>query len=108
MGYFIVQKYSSLPLFILVSTNLLNIVLDLVFIVGLGLTSDGAALASVLAEYAGLALGIWLLRARLKRLGGRLIRAHLTRWNDYRPLLQVNRHLFVRTQIGRASCRERV
>lgn len=97
VGWFIGQQDSRRPLVILVTTNFLNIILDLVFIVGLGLTSDGAALASVLAEYAGLALGIWLLRARLKRLGGRLIRAHLARWNDYRPLLQVNRHLFVRT-----------
>lgn len=97
VGWFIGQQDTRRPLIILVTTNLLNIGLDVVFILGLGLNSDGAALASVLAEYSGLALGIWLLRARLKRLGGQLVRTHLARWSDYRPLLQVNRHLFVRT-----------
>src|SRR5690554_1337578 len=73
VGWFIGQQDTRRPLIILVTTNLLNIALDVVFILGLGLNSDGAALASVLAEYSGLALGIWLLRARLKRLGGQLI-----------------------------------
>ncbi|MDQ2076244.1 MATE family efflux transporter [Marinimicrobium sp. ABcell2] len=97
VGWFIGQQDTRRPLVILVSTNLLNIVLDGVFIWGLGLNSDGAAMASVVAEYAGLALGLWLLCKRLKGMGGRLATKHLTRPATYLPLLQVNRHLFVRT-----------
>jgi multidrug resistance protein, MATE family len=97
VGWFIGQQDTRRPLIILVVTNLLNILLDAIFILGLGLNSDGAALASVLAEYTGLALGGWLLWGRLRRLGGRLATDRLTRISGYRPLLEVNRHLFVRT-----------
>ncbi|WP_111641526.1 MATE family efflux transporter [Marinimicrobium alkaliphilum] len=97
IGWFIGQQDTRSPLLILVVTNLLNIVLDIVLIIGLGLNSDGAALASVLAEYAGLALGLWVLRTKLKGISGRLDTGLLRHWRSYLPLLDVNRHLFVRT-----------
>lgn len=101
IGWFVGQQDARRPLVIVVSTNLLNILLDLLLILGLGLNSDGAAWASVIAEYAGLALGIGLLLHKLRRLPGRpRLHRHwraLTLWAEYPPLLRVNRHLFVRT-----------
>ncbi len=101
IGWFVGHQDARLPLIIVVSTNLLNILLDLILIIGLGLNSDGAAWASVIAEYAGLALGLALLLHKLGRLPGRpRLRQHwraLIHWTEYPPLLQVNRHLFVRT-----------
>lgn len=97
IGWFIGQQDTRSPLVILVATNLFNILLDVVLIIGLGLNSDGAALASVLAEYTGLALGLWLLRRRLRAIGGHLNTGLLRHWRSYLPLLTVNRHLFVRT-----------
>ena len=41
--------------------NGLNIVLDLWFVLGLGWGVAGVAMATFLAEWAGLALGLWLL-----------------------------------------------
>jgi MATE family multidrug resistance protein len=97
IGWFIGQQDTRGPLLILVATNLLNIILDWLLIVVLGLNSDGAALASVIAEYTGLALALWLVRSKLMQLGGRMPWPHLGQVSAYLPLLQVNRHLFVRT-----------
>ncbi len=43
--------------------NGLNIMLDLVFVLGLGWGVEGVALATAIAEWSGLALGLWLCRS---------------------------------------------
>lgn len=102
IGWFIGQQDTRRPLLILVFTNGMNIVLDLALILGLGLNSDGAAWASVMAEYSALILGLALLVQKLaclppgrKTLAEQL--AGLRQFTAYLPLLTVNRHLFVRT-----------
>lgn len=97
IGWFIGRQDTRRPLAILATTNLLNIALDALLILGLGLGSDGAAWASVLSEYAGLAVGLGLAWPMLKRMQGRMDWPALGHLASYRPLLQVNRHLFVRT-----------
>ncbi len=42
--------------------NLLNITLDLWFVLGLGWGVEGVAIATLIAEWTGLALGLWLCR----------------------------------------------
>ncbi|UTF59119.1 MATE family efflux transporter [Gilvimarinus sp. DA14] len=101
IGWFIGQQDTRRPLLILVFTNGLNIFLDLILILGLGLNSDGAAWASVCAEYSATLLGLILLAHKLRRLPGvaqlRQQLAKLGQLHAYLPLLTVNRHLFVRT-----------
>ncbi|WP_020208532.1 MATE family efflux transporter [Gilvimarinus chinensis] len=101
IGWFIGQQDTRRPLLILVFTNALNIVLDLAFILGMGLNSDGAAWASVCAEYSAALLGLALFAHKLRQLplAARLAQQlqKLTQLPAYLPLLTVNRHLFVRT-----------
>src|SRR5690606_1164021 len=85
-------------LYLAVVTNLINLTLDLVFVLGFGMTSAGVALATVIAETSALGLGLWLIRQRhpqqWQQAGlGPLIR----QWSDYLGLLRVNRFIFVRT-----------
>lgn len=53
--------------------NGLNIALDLVFVLGLGWGVEGVAIATLIAEGAGLGFGLWLCRAGLRRAGGRVL-----------------------------------
>ena len=46
--------------------NGLNIVLDLWFVLGLGWGVEGVAIATLIAEWTGLALGLWLCRAAFR------------------------------------------
>jgi MATE family multidrug resistance protein len=58
------------PLVIQLFTNGVNISLDLLFVFGFGMGVAGVAIASVIAEYAGLALGLLYVRRTLRTLPG--------------------------------------
>ncbi|ALM53931.1 MATE family efflux transporter [Halomonas huangheensis] len=97
LGWFLGQQNSRVTLALLLVNNGVNIVLDLVFVVGLEMTSDGVAWASVIADYSACGLGLWLCRRRLLCLGGRFVKARLLRLSAYAELFSVNGNLFVRT-----------
>ena len=97
IGWFIGRQNTRWPMVIMVLTNLANIVLDFILIIGLGLNSDGAAMATVIAEYLGLAVALALVWRQAPRSAWSLARKRLGDWPAYRQLLQSNRHLFFRT-----------
>lgn len=97
LGWFLGLGNSRYILLLMLTNNLVNIVLDLVFVLGLGMTVGGVALASVIADYSALALGLWLARGVMQRIGGTLPGAELLRIGAYRQLVAVNSALFVRT-----------
>ncbi|EIV2970816.1 MATE family efflux transporter DinF [Cronobacter sakazakii] len=69
LGWLLGVQYARAPVILLVVGNLLNIALDLWFVMGLGLNVQGAALATALAEYATLGIGL-MMAARVLRLRG--------------------------------------
>jgi MATE family multidrug resistance protein len=97
VGWLIGRQQTRWPLIIAVTTNGVNIGLDWLFIIGLDMSSDGAALASAIAEYCGLLIGLWAVR--------RAIIANLHQGLRYswqygpalKQLLNSNIHLFIRT-----------
>ena len=97
IGWLIGRQQTRWPLLITVTTILLNIVLDVIRVLGLKLNSDGAAMATLIAEYTGCAIGLWVLRKHMRDLPGRLNLTQVLQWQGFQHLLQVNRHLFVRT-----------
>lgn len=96
-GWFIGMQDTRTVLLLQVLLNGLNILLDIAFVLGLGLDADGVAAATVLAEYIALAAGLLLVRRRLARLPGRLERAALLEPEPLRRLLAINRDIFIRT-----------
>jgi MATE family multidrug resistance protein len=97
VGWFIGCQNTRWPMLFVVLTNLANIALDVVFIVGLGLGSDGAAIASVCAEYGGACLALWAVWHQLPERPDRALWRQLTQWRAYGRLLRSNRDLFLRT-----------
>ena len=95
LGWLIALARTRAVLIIALVTNGANLVLDVWFILGLGMNSDGAALASVIAEYLGLSLALWLVFKPLKMSYYPL--NDFFHWPDFRQLLQLNTHLFIRT-----------
>jgi MATE family multidrug resistance protein len=61
-GWLIAQERTRAVLAIQVLMNGLNIALDLWFVLGLGWGVEGVARATVIAEWGGLALGLWICR----------------------------------------------
>ena len=65
-GWLIARERTASILLLQVWMNGLNIVLDLVFVLGLGWGVAGVAGATFLAEWSGLAFGLWLCRAAFR------------------------------------------
>ena len=65
-GWLIAQERTRAVLILQLWMNGVNVVLDLVFVLQLGMGVDGVALATFLAEWSGLALGLWLCRAAFR------------------------------------------
>jgi MATE family multidrug resistance protein len=97
IGWLLGTQNARGPLAILLTTNLLNVALDLLFVLGLHWGVAGAAWASVIAEWSAALLGLYLARRALRGYAGRLDWAALGRWLNWRPLLAVNRDIFIRT-----------
>ena len=97
IGWFIGLQNARIPLLVVIVTNFSNILLDLLFVVGLGMKARGVAAASVLAELAGLATGLWFVRRELARHQGQWLRERLLRIREYGAFFAINAHLFVRT-----------
>ncbi|MDH4108471.1 MAG: MATE family efflux transporter [Gammaproteobacteria bacterium] len=97
IGWFIGLQNARVPLFMVLAANLTNIVLDLLFVVGFGMQVRGVAAASVIAELAGLAVGLWFVAHELARHEGRWSRERLLGIRQYGAYFAINAHLFVRT-----------
>lgn len=79
--------------------NLCNAVLNVWFVVGLGLGVPGVALGTVLAQWGAVVLGAWLV-LRTPELGGfRAALRERATWalENYRPLVVLNGFIFLRT-----------
>ena len=98
LGWFLGMQNARAGLIIQVFINLLNIVLDLVFVVWLGMAVEGVAAATVIAEYAGLGLGLVMLRGALAKLGRAAIDwRRVLEPARMRHMIAVNRDIFLRT-----------
>lgn len=97
VGWFLGTQNARAPLAILLATNLLNIALNLWFVLGLDWGVLGSARASVIAEWCAALLGLALTRPALRAYPGQIAWVALKRWQAWRPLLAVNRDIFLRS-----------
>ncbi|MCF6203678.1 MAG: MATE family efflux transporter [Methylococcaceae bacterium] len=97
MGWFLGRQNVAMPFVVVVMTNLLNIGLDLLFVYHLNMQVKGVALASVIAEYFGLAIALLGTYLYIKKQRFFWRWAYLTSFDKYKAMLLINSHIFVRT-----------
>ena len=97
IGWFLGLQNARVPLLIFLTINITNIVLDLFFVVGLGMKVDGVALASVIAEYSGLLVALSFAANALRKRAGHWPLARLFNVRAYAAFFSINAHLFIRT-----------
>ena len=97
LGWFLGMQNARAGLIIQLVINLINIVLDLAFVVGLGMAVEGVAMATVIAEYAGLGLGLVMIRSALARGGVAIDWKRVLDPARMRHMIGVNRDIFLRT-----------
>ncbi len=97
IGWFIGMQNARAPLIIVLFMNSVNIALDLLFVMVLDMKVEGVAAASVIAEYAGVAVAFCFVWVELREHSGHWTLSKLTTLSEYKALLAVNGNLFVRT-----------
>lgn len=97
IGWFIGMQSGRGPLYLMLTINVCNIVLDLLFVVGLGMTTAGVALASLLAECLGSVFGLWLASRQLRGYPGQLQTSGIFDRASLRRMFTINGNLFIRT-----------
>ncbi len=101
-GWLIAVERTRAVLLLQLWINGVNVILDLWFVLGLGWGVGGVAAATLIAEWTGLALGLWLCRDGLIPVW----RAALARLPDrtaLRVMLAVNRDIMIRSVLLQLS-----
>ncbi|WP_337264378.1 MULTISPECIES: MATE family efflux transporter DinF [unclassified Serratia (in: enterobacteria)] len=97
LGWLLGVQYVRAPVILLIVGNLLNIVLDIWLVMGLGWNVQGAAAATAVAEYVTLVLGLWL-SWRVLRIRGISLAMLRRAWcGNLRRLLALNRDIMLRS-----------
>jgi MATE family multidrug resistance protein len=92
LGYFIGLGHTKITLVLLVTTNVLNGILDYVFVYHFNLNSSGVAYASNISEVFQMCVGLYFARATIFTwLGLHSLKAH------FHGFLNLNVQLFIRT-----------
>ena len=100
MGWLLGMQDARSPMLLLILSNLVNMVLDAWFVLGLGWQVRGVAAASLLADYSSLGVGLWLVNRRLRQLSAEVWQGAWSRWWQWpavRRLLGLNRDIFIRS-----------
>ncbi len=97
LGWFIGVQNTKAALWHQLTLNGVNIVLDLVFVIGFGWGVAGVAAATAIADVAALAFGLWLALPIQRRLGGAFVRAKILEAEKIRRTVALNVDIFIRT-----------
>lgn len=99
LGWMLGVHYGRGPFYLLLVTNILNIVLDICFVVYLDWAVAGAAWASLIADYTALVFALFLVVKLAKKQG---IELNVPNWlsiSKMAELLSLNRDIFIRSLI---------
>lgn len=97
LGFFLGMQNARLPMVVLVSTNIINVVCSFIFVMRLGMGSDGVALGTVIAQYCGLIIALYFFRKYFSRLFKYWTFQATIQWAKLKNFLLVNQDIFIRT-----------
>lgn len=97
LGWFIGLARSKLGLWLQLVLNACNMLLDLLFVLGLGWSVKGVAFGTLLAEFIAAGVGLALATRTLRDLGGTWRQAALFDLGRLKRTLGINRDIMVRT-----------
>ena len=97
MGYLLGKQDSKSVLYLQLILNLSNILLDILLVVFLHMDVEGVALATVLAEYFAVLVGIGIIWPTIKEITADLTLHELLATGPLLRMLRINRDIMVRT-----------
>lgn len=96
-GWFLGMQNAKFPMIVTIALNVLNIILNIWFIYGLGMHVDGVAYGTLISTYLALGLAAGLFLYQYRRYLAHFVRAELLNTVEIRRFFSVNRDIFIRT-----------
>ena len=96
-GWFIGMQNSRIPMMIAVTQNIVNIIVSLCLVFGLGMKVEGVASGTLIAQWCGFMMAVLLLVVHYKRLTIHFRKEGLWARSAMVRFFQVNRDIFFRT-----------
>ena len=96
-GWFIGMQNSRIMLVVSFLQNVVNIIVSLWLVYGLGMKVEGVALGTVIAQYAGLLIAAAMWFRYYRRMLQRKVSLLKDTMNDWLSFFRVNRDIFLRT-----------
>ena len=97
LGWFVGVHNARAALALSLFTNILNIALDLLFVIGFEWAVKGVAAAAVVAHYAAIVFGLAIARRQAVRLEGQWQWSRVLDAGELRQLFAINRDILIRT-----------
>ena len=97
LGWFVGIQNTVAILMVQMGMNVLNIILDLVFVLEFGWGVEGVAYATVISEITAALFGCWLAIHHARKLGGTWRMDLVRQWDKLKSLLLLNRDILIRT-----------
>jgi MATE family multidrug resistance protein len=96
-GWFIGLQNAKAPMFIAILVNVVNLGLNFLFVAGMGMKSEGVAYGTLIAQYSGLLLGIFIILKKYKKFLKFIQPKVLLDFTGYGRFFRVNIDVFIRT-----------
>lgn len=96
-GWFIGLQNSRFPMYIAIAQNIINITVSLIFVLVLEMKIEGVAYGTVIAQYSGLFMAVFLSRKYLKNQSWKIFHRNVFNRKDMYVFFKVNRDIFLRT-----------
>ena len=97
MGWFFGMQNAIYPLILTVVINVANIGFNFLFVYYFGMDVKGVALGTVLAQYIGFGLAIYLFYYKYKSHLKHLRQKAMLEWQELKKFLSINSDIFIRT-----------
>lgn len=96
-GWFLGMQDAKPPMIIAISVNIINIILNFVFVYLLNMTSDGVAYASLIAQYTGLSIALFFILTKYKDYAVPQSLKLIFKTVELKKFFKVNTDIFFRT-----------
>jgi MATE family multidrug resistance protein len=96
-GWFLGMQNAKATLIVAVTVNIINVVLDFVFVFGFDMDVRGVALASVISLYIGFFVAVLLVSRELRINQGEWLIADILHMQRLKEILALNQDIFIRT-----------
>jgi MATE family multidrug resistance protein len=97
LGFFLGMQNARLPMVVLITINIINIICNYLFVMKLGMGSDGVALGTVIAQYSGLFTALFFFRKHFRNWFKYWSLRATLQWGKLKEFLKVNQDIFIRT-----------